>query len=222
MDPANLDFYTDEVGMTAPYLILNILYYRWVAYWEKVTDKLDGIMDPHIVVDLDMAARDLGKSMNMDPRDPATPWKNYDIWVDAAHLEAQHGKDMFVEEKKMVNSLRLAMEHKGAPEAVRDACLDILGDVMEANRQVVSVAISEAKEMAAGWDPGNDDLPGVDAKDVGEELGKAEGELEKSGDYLTRAEKEVGKGEHGKAVDHYKLAWMHAGKATEILENMGS
>jgi hypothetical protein len=120
------------------------------------------------------------------------------LWLDGCRLDSDFGKRVFHEEKKATKRL-MAL---GAQDDGGNNCLKKpksgLGDLVErvifmlvdADEGIAKIAVRGAQVGGGGW----------------RKVQKAEMEI-------SEAEKERVRGRYDKAIDHYKKAWEHAGKA---------
>jgi len=117
---------------------------------------------------LDDAIDDLARSL--------TPSR----WLDASHLRADAGPDVFEDEKGAVIRLRQLL-HNGANALDDDVLADLIDRILGADRALAVAAINDAG-------------------------GKGGQAL----DELAKADREAAKGNEISAIEHYRLAWERA------------
>jgi len=144
------------------------------------------------------AIEDIEKSLNIDPKHPDKPWKKHSLWLDDNHLDPNHGREVFDEEKKAVKELNHLMDKKDTLAEVKPVCQEVIDELIKADYMLARTAIDEA--IAAG---GNS-----------KEIDKAEEEMAKAQEELDHTKKDgTLDPRYDKAIDHYKKAWEHACKA---------
>jgi len=175
-------------------------------------DILEGVKDGSKTdKELDKAIKHIKKSLEKTFKGSGRRGEEQNVWIDDWHLDPEHGKKVFDEEKKAARILMDIIESKdekangkrgrgkrgrgrknddGIPEEVKEASRAAIDKLIEADDMLASIAYDEA--LAGEGDP-----------KVDKELDKCDSEFEK-------VEKELEKGKYDKAIDHYKHAWEHA------------
>lgn len=153
------------------------------------------ITNKHDQKDIDEAIKHIGKSLQDS------------LWLDASHLDPNHGHKVFDEDKKAVKQLMKITEEKGKHEdtAIVDEVKAAIEKLTKADEQLVIVTINDAKNAAVQY-PKNE--------------GKVDKEIAKAEEELAKAAEEISKGNPDKAIDHYKKAWEHAQHAIEHAQKL--
>ena len=123
------------------------------------------------------------------------------LWVDETHLDPKHGKKVFDRQRRAVKELmRLVKKPDNISADALVAAQGGINDLVAVARLLAVTLLDETRGVEA-VDPRRQDR--VDKK-----LAKAQEELDK-GDAKAEA------GKYDKAIDHYKKAWQHVGKAAK-------
>jgi len=114
------------------------------------------------------------------------------LWEDPWHLVAESkGKKVFHEEHKAAKKLEKIANSKKVSDVIKNAAIQALEDLISADSTIAETAISEASVYAGT------------SKKVDHEIEKAERNLAK-------AQQELDKGGHAKAIKRFENAWKHA------------
>lgn len=138
-----------------------------------------------VKTDIDKAIEDIENSLALEP------------WIDASHLDSQHGHKVFDREKQAVKNLLKIIEERGKHNDSKIAAelQAIVDNIVKVDILIARTAIYDAENMTTE----NLEL----REKIEKEVNKAKEELEK-------ALREIAGGNSDKAIDFLKRAWDYA------------
>ena len=115
------------------------------------------------------------------------------LWIDDSHLRTKDGDEVFKQEKDAVNKLRdLIKDNKSTLDKTR--LQGFINRLAGVDRELARIAISEAVQA------------GGSARDI-----------EKAQEELSKGDGDHAVGKSDTAIEHYRNAWQHALKATNLI-----
>lgn len=165
------------------------------------------------------------RSLNIHPKNAEKSWKKFPLWVDAWHLNSQHGHMVFNEEKKAVkHMMRAICSLEALIKEIMKECEslneDTMKNVIAINSlilvfKLVMLNLVKADKMLAKTAMGDAINTTVENP---KNQDKVDRHIEKAKKEFKRAHKEENKGHPDKAIEFYKHAWHHAQLAIKHAE----